>query len=444
MVGMDAGTVALNMKAVARETGLKPVTIRAWERRYGLPQPERTPGGDRRYSARDVALLKWLVARQNEGLSISQAVERWRNLDGQGLDPLAAHLAPATPMTSVGAQPASQLDELRRQWVASCLEFDQAAAEQVLSHAFALFSAETVCHQVLRRGLAEIGAGWYEGAVTIQQEHFASALTLRRLEMLIASLPPPARQERILIACAPGDIHTLAPLLLTYALGLRGWPVVYLGPNVPVQAMEATVDQVQPGLVILSAQQLHTAAALQESAAVVCRRNVPVAFGGYVFNDNERLRRRITGHYLGPDFESALQVVEALMNGQSPFPAAPTEDPVLQPVRQLFIERRALVEAHVWARFIGDNQPTHHLTAVNNEMAQTIQAALSLGDSGLLPPDRSWYEQLLMGYRLDPAWLDLYFKSYHEALRIHCSSTGSLLVDWSAGLLSGTGAAGET
>jgi DNA-binding transcriptional MerR regulator len=39
----DAPT--FNLKAVVRETGLKPDTIRAWERRYGLPHPKRTAGG---------------------------------------------------------------------------------------------------------------------------------------------------------------------------------------------------------------------------------------------------------------------------------------------------------------------------------------------------------------------------------------------------------------
>ena len=69
-----------NLKAVVMETGLKPPTIRAWERRYGLPQPQRTDGGHRQYSERDIETLKWLIARQAEGISISHATELWRTL----------------------------------------------------------------------------------------------------------------------------------------------------------------------------------------------------------------------------------------------------------------------------------------------------------------------------------------------------------------------------
>jgi DNA-binding transcriptional MerR regulator len=71
-------TPTFNLKAVIQETGLKPDTLRAWERRYGLPSPKRTPGGHRLYSGRDIDMLKWLIARQEEGLSISRAVELWR------------------------------------------------------------------------------------------------------------------------------------------------------------------------------------------------------------------------------------------------------------------------------------------------------------------------------------------------------------------------------
>jgi DNA-binding transcriptional MerR regulator len=67
---------AFNLKAVLRETGLAADTLRAWERRYGLPTPQRTAGGHRLYSQYDIETIKWLIARQAEGLSISRAVDR--------------------------------------------------------------------------------------------------------------------------------------------------------------------------------------------------------------------------------------------------------------------------------------------------------------------------------------------------------------------------------
>ena len=67
-----------NLKAVVQQTGVKPDTLRAWERRYGLPQPERTAGGHRIYSEEDIEILLWLLSKQAEGLSISRAVKLWK------------------------------------------------------------------------------------------------------------------------------------------------------------------------------------------------------------------------------------------------------------------------------------------------------------------------------------------------------------------------------
>src|SRR5574342_731525 len=114
---MISNTPAYNLKVVLKETGLPADTLRAWERRYGLPVPQRTPGGHRLYSERDIHTIKWLMARQAEGLSISRAVGLWNEQLASGSDPLAglspAGLSPvqATPATHPPAD--TTLDTLR-------------------------------------------------------------------------------------------------------------------------------------------------------------------------------------------------------------------------------------------------------------------------------------------------------------------------------------------
>ena len=181
---------------------------------------------------------------------------------------------------------------LRQSWVNACLAFDEYQAEQLLSQAFALFPAETVCLDVIQKGLAEIGEGWYRGRVTVQQEHFASALALRRMEALLISTPSPTRPGRIMVGCPPEEEHTFVPLMLSLLLRRRGWEVIYLGANVPIRSIEATVGVVRPNLVILTAQQLHTAASLLEMAEVLYSERVPVAFGGLIFTEVPDLHLR--------------------------------------------------------------------------------------------------------------------------------------------------------
>ena len=89
-------TPAYNLKVVIRETGLKADTLRAWERRYGLPNPQRTAGGHRLYSQYDIEMIKWLIERQNEGLRINRAVQLWQSFEEQGKDPLEMMPSPVT------------------------------------------------------------------------------------------------------------------------------------------------------------------------------------------------------------------------------------------------------------------------------------------------------------------------------------------------------------
>src|SRR5512135_129521 len=127
---MYSTTPAFNLKVVLKETGLGADTLRAWERRYGLPVPNRSAGGHRLYSQRDIETIKWLIKRQAEGLSISRAVDLWKEQIASGADPLAgpaqAELVSAASMN---------LETLRHDWLAACFKFDTLAAEQILNQA---------------------------------------------------------------------------------------------------------------------------------------------------------------------------------------------------------------------------------------------------------------------------------------------------------------------
>src|SRR5512142_135053 len=124
---MVSTTPAFNLKVVMKETGIAADTLRAWERRYGLPIPQRSAGGHRLYSQRDIETIKWLIKRQTEGLSISRAVDLWKEQLASGSDPLAG----AVPQTMIPASGTS-LETIRRDWLAACFQFDTVAAEQIL------------------------------------------------------------------------------------------------------------------------------------------------------------------------------------------------------------------------------------------------------------------------------------------------------------------------
>src|SRR5512141_3504687 len=315
---MVSTTPAFNLKVVLKETGLAADTLRAWERRYGLPTPNRTPGGHRLYSQRDIETIKWLMKRQAEGLSISRAVDMWNEQIASGTDPLGD----STKQSSFAAMtlpvqyqaPDTTIDSLRTQWVEACMEFSESTAEQTLNQAFSMFPVEAVCLEVLQRGMSEIGELWYQDRASVQQEHFASALAMRRLDALLAASPAPWREQIVMVGCPAEEWHAFTPLLLSLLLRRRGLNVIYLGANVPVTQFASTVQDLKADLVILVAQQLITAATLQHTAQVLYSQKIHVAFGGRIFNVHPDLHHSMAGYFLGNQLSSAIEQVELILD----------------------------------------------------------------------------------------------------------------------------------
>jgi DNA-binding transcriptional MerR regulator len=425
-----------NLKAVVRETGLKADTLRAWERRYGIPAPQRTDSGHRLYSKRDIDTLRWLSARLDEGLSISRAVVLLHELNAQEGGPVpsspAGAAASAPPAATTSDVPTgSPLTELCDRWVAACLDFDEQSAEHALTSAFALFPVETVCIDLIQRGLAMIGEGWRHGRVTVQQEHFASALALRRIGALLASTPAPTRRERIVVGCPAGEAHTFVPLLLSLLLRRRGWNVVYLGADVPAQDLEATVKTMRPSLVILTAQQLHTAASLYETAQLLVAADVPVAFGGMVFIQHAKLQNVIPGHYLGPTLEQALRRVEDIVV----LPHSPAQHPVVKreyvDTLHRFQAQRARIEADVWKALSSFGIPQRVLTAANTMLGRSLCAALLLGDMSFLGDDHTPLEEMLVAHCHMPEQIVRdYIAAYYMAVRATIGDEALPLLVW--------------
>ena len=425
-------TPVYNLKAVVRETGLKPDTLRAWERRYGLPTPDRSGGGHRLYSERDIQILKWLVARQRAGLSISRAAELWHRLSQQGQDPAqlpeyaASGIAPRAPVLMVG----QALEELRSAWLEACLAFDEPRAEAAVGQALAKYPAESICLGLFVPALAELGERWYRGEVTPHQEHFASELAQRRVESLLAAVPNPVRTGRILVTCPPDEQHTFVPLVLTLLLRRSGWAVTYLGANAPQAQFEQTLDSVRPQLCVMAAQTLHAASQMLSLAYMLRSNAIPLAFGGTAFVLRPGLAKRIPGHYLGDRLEESLDTLEALLASPSP---APSPAPIAKETASLltlFLERRARIDAQLLAEIPPNAIPAEQLRSGIDNLGQAIADGLSLGDLDLVATELAWVKGLIAHAKVPAERLTAFLRAYARALEDQIGSEGRPVVAW--------------
>jgi len=414
-----------NLKAVIKETGIAADTLRAWERRYGLPHPDRTPGGHRLYSEYDIATIKWLTSKQDQGLSISRAVDLWKELQESGRDPLFE------PVPAYETTPAPvDLASARQAWVHACMAFNESAAEQALNQAFATNTVETVSTEVIQRGLVEIGEQWYQDKATVQQEHFASGLATRRLDALLSAAPSPTRPKTILVACPPDELHGMPLLFLSLFLRRRGWNVVNLGANVPLSRMEEALARIQPGLVVLSAQQLTTAVSLRAMARLILDKQVQIAYGGRIFNQIVDLRNRIPAHFLGATLEAALGSAETLAARPAPAPAEKTLSRAEKALAEDYFQKRQMIEKDVVDILHHQRLEIEHLSTANYFLGNTLNAALQLGNPAYLTIDMDWLRNLLAPREVPYTILPQYLESYEQALAQNLGKQGAPIVQW--------------
>ncbi|HEX8825158.1 MAG TPA: MerR family transcriptional regulator [Archangium sp.] len=230
--------MTLRIRTIARLTGIREATLRAWERRYGFPRPVRNESNYRVYSREEVEHIRRVARLISEGLAVSEAIAQVRTL----------------PVAELPVR-----ERLVERFWSAVMVLDGDEADRVLGEAQATMDVEAYCDTLLMPLLREMGA-----RLDIAREHLASALIRQRLRALV--LAEDARREgpRALLACPERDLHEGGLLALGLHLKRKGWRVMLLGADTPVEALQAACQQVHPELVALSCVRRREAAELEQ------------------------------------------------------------------------------------------------------------------------------------------------------------------------------------
>ena len=238
---MSAEEPKYKVQAVARLTGLVPATLRAWEKRYGVPKPARTETRYRLYSEADVEQIRWMKARTDEGISPHQAAQLARNRPPE-TGPSVAEPRPPRRIESEPPAGAPAGHDLIGRLKEASLAFDENGARAIVREAASILPPARIMREVILPAVADIGRGWELGRVTVAQEHFASQYARSFADRLLDVYPQPEDLPAIVLACAPGELHELGLLTLAVELRSRSVPVIYLGQDVPVRDVLDTVE----------------------------------------------------------------------------------------------------------------------------------------------------------------------------------------------------------
>jgi len=235
-----AGEALLPIRTVASLTGINPVTLRAWERRYGLVAPQRAPSGHRLYTRADVERLREAAALVARGVPAGRVA---RLLPSPG----------AAPAVAAGEQPAHAADAYVARLLDAVACFDEAALSAACNEALGLYPVDMVRERILLPVLRALGECWSRRPGGIAEEHFFTCWLRDKLGARLHHLARAARGPTLLAAALPGDRHDLGLLMFGHDASVRGYRVVMLGAALPFAEIPPAARAARAHAVVLSA-----------------------------------------------------------------------------------------------------------------------------------------------------------------------------------------------
>ena len=214
------------IKQAAARAGLTVPVLRAWERRYGIVSPARTPSGYRLYDDAAIARVSAMRRLVESGMSPSAAAA----------EIASGRSAPPEPAPSAITGDGLAISSLVERFVAAAEVMDVSEVEAVLDAIFATGSFEHAVDGYLLPALEALGDAWAEGRVDVAGEHAASHAVLRRLSAAYqAAGRPTVGPGAILVGLPPGARHELGGLAFATAARRAGLPILYLGADLPIR-----------------------------------------------------------------------------------------------------------------------------------------------------------------------------------------------------------------
>lgn len=254
------------IETVSKMTGIPAPSLRNWEKRYGFPNPDRTSGGHRFYTATDVEFLKKTVHWIEEGQSLNEIARIYRQ--------------EYTLQESLSLNSSLVVDDVsyRTQLIyEALLKFDQMATLQHYATLSAKLSVEQLFDRVFETILKRLSQDLASGKVSLAQEHFASAFIRLKLSTFLSLDFPPTQTPKVLAATLAEELNEAGLMLLAAHLKFRGYPVFYFGTELPVEDLKSAIKEIKPDVVCAAYASIEN---LTRDLKTLSQLKVPICIGG--------------------------------------------------------------------------------------------------------------------------------------------------------------------
>ena len=224
------------VRAVAEITGLSPHVLRVWERRYQAVTPRRSDSNRRLYAESEVRRLELLATLTKRGHGISQIAK----LPLNDLSRMAGGLKESewskgqqsSELSKPGMSPEAQM--LEDCW-GLVVELDPRGLRVLLEAATLEMGANVLAMRVIAPLISRIGEGWESGAISIAEEHAASAVLKEFLLQGNRPFAESANAPCLVVTTPAGQLHELGAVLVTSMARRAGWSGAYMGPSLPAE-----------------------------------------------------------------------------------------------------------------------------------------------------------------------------------------------------------------
>lgn len=255
------------IREVVRLTGVNPVTLRAWERRYGLIQPVRTEGGHRQYSAADVETIRRILAWAERGVAISKVgdlLEQTTSLEAGG-------------ESAAGSEHGDDWHEWATRLRQAVSTFDADRLGQLYGQAFSTYSVETTLQDIFLpvwRDLLD-DKRFGKASQWVFLDAFLRARIWQRLQLSGA-----AGRQKVLLAAIPKTGFELELLAAGLLLSNDEFFVTVLGPDQPQDEIAYVGNTLQPAALVLFADKPLSEASIRYTTRMAGKLECPVALAG--------------------------------------------------------------------------------------------------------------------------------------------------------------------
>lgn len=237
---MDSSAAPLYpIREVSRLTGVNSVTLRAWERRYGLIRPQRTPKGHRLYARDDIERVERILQWLNRGVPVSQVREL--------LDQPEAVETPAPPIGDWTSQ--------RQHLIQAVDLLDMGRLEALFNQSLALYPVSLCIAQLWQPVILQFEERWGDQFGAMLQRRLLETFLRTRIGTRIYHANQLSNAGEVLVAKLPDDSSGFWALLMGLATSAAGYRVQLIDGDLPLSEFPMAIERLGVKALLLASGQ---------------------------------------------------------------------------------------------------------------------------------------------------------------------------------------------